>query len=504
MQTTSDGSMPKSEFCRENFLILNIVLDEAAGVAGAAFTLNYPSSVLEAPETNANGIPVNAGDIQSLFPFSFQGTDTHRENSSEAGKIYFSGAAIDTASGGALYDSGERDLFSIRFKVKTDAPLGDCVLSLSQTELFNIAAGYGTDNNSNGVYDEGVDQKDKVPVLIGAVDNQHADWGDLTKAFPILLGDDGNPFTTVSQGITISPVANYTISGTISYSGLQVGRLLVCAIDYPFNNPTAFTFSVAPGTYSILAFIDTNGNAIQDAWEPGGSYSSQVTVGPDATGIDFSLSDGNLNLDTDGDGLPDWWEVKYSTTNLDRAKSDTDDNGTPDGNEDPDLDGYSNLAEYQGNSDPSDLADIPDTSYTTIQLNLKAGWNLISLPLTPSDPSLSILIPEAIVAYKFNGAYQQATTLEPGNGYWVKVPADGIYDITGQKFSGYTASLSPGWHLMGAVYSANAVIPATSLSDSISVMYEFNNSYQQATNFTQCKGYWVKITQSCDFMVDCQ
>ena len=51
---------------------------------------------------------------------------------------------------------------SLRIFVSAAAPLGQFSLSLKQTELFNLDAGYGTDNNANGVYDEGIDQKDKV------------------------------------------------------------------------------------------------------------------------------------------------------------------------------------------------------------------------------------------------------------------------------------------------------------------------------------------------------
>ncbi len=59
--------------------------------------------------------------------------------------------------------------------------------------------------------------------------------------------------------------------------------------------------------------------------------------------------------DTDGDGLPDRWEV---TNALDPA---TDDSG-----EDPDGDGYSNLQKYRGGSDPHDAASIPSGSGTPL------------------------------------------------------------------------------------------------------------------------------------------
>jgi hypothetical protein len=46
-------------------------------------------------------------------------------------------------------------------------------------------------------------------------------------------------------------------------------------------------------------------------------------------------------VDTDGDGLPDWWEIQYGFNPL-----------VPNANEDPDQDGYTNLQEYFAGTNP--------------------------------------------------------------------------------------------------------------------------------------------------------
>ncbi len=205
LQATSDGSTVKAEFQRGDNLYLNILLDDPTDVAGCAFTLNYPAGVLAAPATSGEGTPVTPGEIVSSFPFTYESTDTHRENSSEPGKLYFSGAAIDTTTGGGIYNSaGEIVLFTVKFIVKNDAPLGDFQFSLTQTELWDLEAGYGTDNNGNGEYDPGVDEKGIVSVLVGAVDNQDPNWDDLCEAFPVLLGDSLHPFTPAAVPFTIT------------------------------------------------------------------------------------------------------------------------------------------------------------------------------------------------------------------------------------------------------------------------------------------------------------
>ena len=55
--------------------------------------------------------------------------------------------------------------------------------------------------------------------------------------------------------------------------------------------------------------------------------------------------------DDDRDGMPNDWEDKYDVT----------DRKVPDAQEDPDADGYTNIEEYHGNSDPGDPKSIPKT-----------------------------------------------------------------------------------------------------------------------------------------------
>jgi hypothetical protein len=51
----------------------------------------------------------------------------------------------------------------------------------------------------------------------------------------------------------------------------------------------------------------------------------------------------NAELDNDGDGMPDSWELAHGT-----------DAGQPDGADDPDEDGYTNYQEYLAGTDPQD------------------------------------------------------------------------------------------------------------------------------------------------------
>ena len=178
LEATSDsaGTAVKTKFDPGEVFYLNIKLDNAGGVAGCAFTLEYPSNVLTPPTTDSEGI---SSGITSPFPFTYNTDQTHRGNSSEAGKIYLAGAAINTTDGGSLYSSGGVTLFRIRFTVRADAVPGSFNVTLKQTVLLNLDAGY--DN-------------DPVTVLVGAVPNTDVgNWGDLSLAFPDLMPTPPSP-----------------------------------------------------------------------------------------------------------------------------------------------------------------------------------------------------------------------------------------------------------------------------------------------------------------------
>ena len=200
LETKDAAGNPKSGFVPGEVLRLVILVDDPTPVAGAAFTIGYDQDAV-IPPTTVDGIADPTEDVVgTAFPFTFVKdnvtTKTHRENSeTDQGKLYLSGAAINEATGGPKPVAAvETALFIIKFTVKPGVAAGTPFnFSLTQTELMNEAAGYGNDVNDDGIFDEGVDTKEKVPVLVGAVDNQDENWDDLNLAFPVLLSHDTDP-----------------------------------------------------------------------------------------------------------------------------------------------------------------------------------------------------------------------------------------------------------------------------------------------------------------------
>ncbi|MDD5482834.1 MAG: hypothetical protein PHP98_04195 [Kiritimatiellae bacterium] len=188
-----------------------------------------------------------------------------------------------------------------------------------------------------------------------------------------------------------------SISGSVTYSGPQTGNIYVVLSTNSVQDavlesgslaqPGAFAFTNLPALrdYWLASWRDSNGNNSNDFWEAQGNcLSNPVSLSAAVVNADIVLAD----PDTDSDGLPDWWEMKWfasleydadddpdgdGLSNLGEClagtypqDSDTDDDGMPDGWEvenglnplandadpDSDGDGLTNLQEYQLGANP--------------------------------------------------------------------------------------------------------------------------------------------------------
>ncbi|TAK62236.1 MAG: T9SS type A sorting domain-containing protein [Bacteroidetes bacterium] len=144
---------------------------------------------------------------------------------------------------------------------------------------------------------------------------------------------------------------------------------------------------------------------------------------------------------------------------------------------------------------------IIDTSAQTYEYVYDNGWNLVSLPLTVSDPRTTTLFATAISnAFKFTmqSGYLNADTIEAGYGFWLKFSDDDTVNIFGSELTSFTIPVSEGWNIIGSIAFPIATASITSEPGGLvtSPFYGYRNGYQIVDTLQPSKGYWVKLSQA--------
>lgn len=194
----------------------------------------------------------------------------------------------------------------------------------------------------------------------------------------------------------------FSVSGTATYSGGQTGLVhAIVSVDpegtqilsrtiFPILSGT-FTITNVPGggPFHVRAFMDYNGNGTNENWEACSAWSNNpVAITGNVTGISVPLVD----LDSDYDGMPDWWEMLYFGDFSRDGTGDLDDEGLLDGQEhdlgtspllqDTDGDGQSDWAESiagTGGTDELDFFSIKGISPAIELLDpLVLYWDTVS------------------------------------------------------------------------------------------------------------------------------
>lgn len=131
-----------------------------------------------------------------------------------------------------------------------------------------------------------------------------------------------------------------------------------------------------------------------------------------------------------------------------------------------------------------------------LMMSVKAGWNMLSLPLDPDDPTAGTVFgssPNPLFGYA-NG-YTIADTLVPGAGYWYYFSSDANIPVSGSSFPGRMIGLVRGWNLVGSVSAPAAVadIAGSPGTLTLSPFYTYDGTgYRIADTLLPGSAYWVR------------
>lgn len=138
---------------------------------------------------------------------------------------------------------------------------------------------------------------------------------------------------------------------------------------------------------------------------------------------------------------------------------------------------------------------IENSIYNCYPFNVTEEWNLISLPLSPSNPLKTSLFPTAISdAFGFSGAgYYVASVLESKKGYWLKFDADQSTVECGVS-SDDIIPVNAGWNMIGVLDEDVPKTRITTVPSGIIAgsFFGYQGGYVIADLLKVGKGYWVK------------
>lgn len=200
----------------------------------------------------------------------------------------------------------------------------------------------------------------------------------------------------------VATARTVTVSGNITYTGTHTGSVMVVASPTEGGWGRAYSKVLSvPGSYSISnlpsgrqywlrAFRDTDGNGAGNGTEPwGNSVQNPLCPSANVSNVNITLSDAG----DDGDGLPDWWELKYFGSLAQNGASDTDGDGLTNAQEllagtdptkaDTDGDGLNDGVDpfpLTADADKNGLSDGAEAAFSVSTNSCGSGGVLIHIP----------------------------------------------------------------------------------------------------------------------------
>ncbi|MAE39543.1 MAG: hypothetical protein CML07_01215 [Psychrobacter sp.] len=151
-----------------------------------------------------------------------------------------------------------------------------------------------------------------------------------------------------------------------------------------------------------------------------------------------------------------------------------------------------------------------------VTVDLKPGWNMISIPGIPVNPDPATLVTESsgllLPLYRWNPksfSYETVSEMKVGEGYWALSQNTEVesLEIPMIAASSFEQTLFEGWNMIGSVssmvdFSAPSDDPDSSiLQYSLFTWLPEGHSYQLSSEITSGTGYWVLSMNECQLLV---
>ncbi len=400
-------------------------------------------------------------------------------------------------------------------EIKDDAAVGTC--SLYDDSSLRVAGGSIDQVRSLGA--GAVEISDGTIGTVRAEDNSTVEiyGGELTEILAIGAGNVNISAENITLDGDLEWGEDGEIIGTGTLSGDWVNTRTSFEINIKQNNQDALVRAIEMHavTFNLGDFgTRTGGGELQQTVASEDSATAPEVDAEegwifDGWDKDFSSVAGDLTInaqyqeDADGDGLPDDWEQTIvDDSSAHQGVEDVDPNADCDG------DGWSNLQEYEKESDP--------TQYV---LELQEGWNLVSIARAPNDYSVNAIFGDNMaepVWCWIDGRYQRAEDVVPTGGHWVlsreaveidigamtfpespDTDGDGLCDSVeediGTDPQTYIITLESGWNLVSLCRVPADNSPEDIFGDKIiSPVWEWKGGeYRQAGELKPLKAYWM-------------
>jgi len=171
----------------------------------------------------------------------------------------------------------------------------------------------------------------------------------------------------------------------------------------------------------------------------------------------------------------------------------------------------------------TDYIDAESVAITVIELapvtdiSLSVGWNLVSLPLIPTDSDVEVVLADILddvesvwsydagTWYSYSpGAPSDLTDMVDGEGYWISMTASATLTVSGTEMPVNPFDPLPaypvveGYNLMGFKSTTPMTVSEYLLGVEYVRIYEYVDGYHMLTasdNMMPGRGYWIAVSE---------